>query len=253
MQATTIDDVLSILTGIVADTKSRRDPLGYFAALYRQVTIEVKKGIERGFFDDGPRMSRFDALFANAYFTAYDTYRTGGRPSRAWRFAFERARSGKLIILQNLLLGINAHINFDLPVVTGTTFQGSALSGFHADYDRQNDILAALIPQVRTVIESLSPHQGELTQLGGTDPELVLRFSVEAARDDAWRAARLISVTPPGFVGPATEVLDGKAKLIGRLVADQPEPVATVVRHIRDAESTDVGAIITALDGIAQP
>ncbi|MDT2006699.1 hypothetical protein FXW78_22635 [Rhodococcus opacus] len=103
------------------------------------------------------------------------------------------------------------------------------------------------------VVETFSPRLGELTQFGGADPELVLRFSVEAARDDAWRAARVISVTPPGFVGPATEVLDGKAKFIGRLVADQTEPVATVVRHIRDAESTDVGAIITALDGIAQP
>ncbi|MDT2006700.1 hypothetical protein FXW78_22640 [Rhodococcus opacus] len=39
------------------------------------------------------------------------------------------ARSGELIILQNLLLGINAHINLDLPVVTGTTFGGPRCPG----------------------------------------------------------------------------------------------------------------------------
>jgi hypothetical protein len=83
--------------------------------------------------------------------------------------------------------------------------------------------------------------------------ELALRFSVETARDDAWLAATVISVTPRDFRGPAIDVLDGKAKLLGRIVADQPEPAATVVRHIRDAESTDVDAIITALDGFAAP
>lgn len=253
MQATTIDDVLSILTGIVHDTKIRRDPLGYFAALYRQVTIEVKKGIDGGHFDDGPRMSRFDARFANAYFAAYDAFRAGSQPSRAWQFAFERARAGKVIILQNLLLGINAHINLDLGVVAGTTFRGSALPEFRADFDRLNEILASLVPQVRATIETFSPRLGELTQLAGDDAELALRFSVEAARDDAWRAATVISITPSAFVGAASDVLDGKAKLLGRIVADQPEPVAAVVRHIRGAESTDVGAIITALDAIAQP
>lgn len=253
MQATTIDDVLSILPGIVDDTRSRRDPLGYFAALYRQVTIEVKKGIDGGIFDDGPRMSRFDASFANAYLAAYETFNAGGRPSDAWRFAFERARSGTPIILQNLLLGINAHINLDLGVVTGTAFRGSGLSGFRADYDRLNAVLAALVPRVRAVVEGFSPRLGELTELGGPTAELALRFSVETARDDAWLAATVLSVTPRDFRGAAIDVLDGKAKLLGRIVADQPEPAATVVRHIRDAESTDVGAIITALDGIAQP
>ncbi|MFF0814281.1 DUF5995 family protein [Rhodococcus sp. NPDC003318] len=251
MQATTIDDVLSILSGMVETTKSRRDPLGYFAALYRQVTIEVKKGIDTGLFDDGPRMSRFDARFANAYFSAYDTFAAGGQPSRAWLFAFERAGSGNQIILQNLLLGINAHINLDLAVVAGTTFRDTALSGFRADFDRLNDILASLVPQVRAVVETFSPRLGELTQLGGDSAELALRFSVEAARDDAWRAATVISMTPSAFVGPASDVLDGKAKFLGRIVADQPEPVATVVRHIRAAESTDVAAVITALDAIA--
>ncbi|HEY2290063.1 MAG TPA: DUF5995 family protein [Thermoanaerobaculia bacterium] len=65
MQANGIDDVLRILDGIIADTKAKSDPLGYFPALYRQVTLTVKQGIATGYFDDGPRMDRFDALFAS--------------------------------------------------------------------------------------------------------------------------------------------------------------------------------------------
>ena len=40
--ANTIDDVIGILDEIIADCRSRGDRLGYFAALYRQVTLKVK-------------------------------------------------------------------------------------------------------------------------------------------------------------------------------------------------------------------
>jgi Family of unknown function (DUF5995) len=253
MRAKTIDDVLEILARIVADTLADRDPLGYFPALYRQVTLEVKDGIDRGLFDDGQRMARFDALFANAYLEAYAKFRAGKVTSRAWRFAFDRSLSGQLIILQNLLLSINAHINLDLGVVAGKAFPGIGLDDFHDDFDRINDILGSLIPAARDTVEQFSPLLEELTAIGGEDVGLALEFSVDAARDDAWRAATLISLTPSEILPLAIGALDSKAKLLGRVVADPVEPLATVVRRIHRAESTDVAAIIAALDGIVQP
>ena len=73
------------------------------------------------------------------------------------------------------------------------------------------------------------------------------------ARDDAWRAATLVSLTPSPIRPLVIEALDAKTKLLGRVVADPAEPVATVVRRIHRTESTDVAAIITALDKIVQP
>ena len=253
MEAKTIEDVLRILAAIVADTRAKTDPLGYFPALYRQVTLEVKRGIERGFFDDPMRMSRFDALFANEYFAAYEQFRADQQPSRAWQFAFDTARSQRVIILQNLLLSINAHINLDLGVVAGNAFAGNALENFHDDFNRINDILGSLIPAARDAVGQLSPLMEELSTIGGDDLVTVLEFSVEAARDDAWRAATLISLTPSDIRPLVIEALDAKAKLLGRVVADPAEPLATVVRRIRRAESTDVAAIIEVLDGIVRP
>jgi Family of unknown function (DUF5995) len=250
MQAKTIDDVLEILSEIVADTTSRKDPLGYFAALYRQVTLRVKVGITTGDFDDGPRMTRFDAQFANAYFTAYDQYRGTRQTSRAWQLAFDRGRSDRTTILQNLLLAINAHVNLDLGVVTGNAFPPARLQGFHGDFDRINAILATLIPLARKAVERFSPLLGELTEVGGSDVALALQFSVDAARDDAWRTANLISLMPTDLRPLAVTTLDGKAKLLGRLVADPPEPIGSVVRRIERTESNDVVAIIKALDNL---
>ncbi len=250
MQAKDIDDVLDILATIVADTKRRRDPLGYFAALYRQVTLRVRDGIELGIFEDGPRMSVFDAKFANAYFAAYDRFRRRQRTSRAWQFAFEQARADETIILQDLLLGINAHINLDLGVVTGSEFKPAALPGFRTDFDEINEVLASLIPLARKAVEEFSPKLAELTAVGGPDAALALNFSVDIARDEAWRAGTLVSNVPGALRPLVIDGLDNRTKLLGRVIATPPEPIGAVVRRIRRAESTDVVGVIRALDSL---
>src|SRR4051794_26531693 len=88
MQANNIDQVLQMLASIIEEAKARDSRFGFFAALYRQVTLEVQRGIERGFFDDGPRMERFDTVFANRYLAALDAWQSGGTPTRSWKVAF---------------------------------------------------------------------------------------------------------------------------------------------------------------------
>lgn len=250
MQAQGIDDVLRILDGIIADCKAKRDPLGYFPALYRQVTLKVKEGIATGFFDDGPRMDRFDALFASRYFAAYEAFRSGGQPTKSWQVAFQGARSGDLIILQDLLVGINAHINLDLGVAAGETFQGQALQDFRGDFDKINDILFGLIPPVEATISRFSPLLGLLEKIGGQDMIRVLDFSMDTARDDAWFHAVLLSLQPSSAWPLAVQALDNKVAFLGRLVAQPSGLVEKAVELIRETESKDVPAIIDALNSI---
>lgn len=253
MQANDIDDVLNILDGLITETKAASDPLGYFPALYRQVTLKVKQGIAQGFFANGPRMARFDALFANRYFAAYAAFRSGGQPTKSWQVAFDGTRSGQLIILQDLLVGINAHINLDLGVAAGETFQGAALEDFHGDFDKINQILAGLLPKVEMVVGQFSPLLGILAKIGGKDVIEVLDFSMNAARDDAWLHANLISVMPPAGRPLAIKALDDKVAFLGRVITKPSGLVARAVSLIRETESTDVPAIIDALNGIVQP
>lgn len=253
MQATNIDDVLRILDGIIADCKAKRDPLGYFPALYRQVTLKVKQGIATGFFEDGPRLDRFDAIFANRYIAAYEAFRSGGKPSKSWQVAFQSTQSGQLIILQDLLVGINAHVNLDLGIAAGETFQGPALQAFHGDFDKINDILGALTPPVEATIARFSPLFGTLEKVGGKDAAEVLDFSLDAARDDAWLHASLISLQPPSLWPLTVRALDRKVALLGRIITQPVGLVANAVKLIRDTESKDVPAVIDALSSIVTP
>ena len=90
--ARSIDEVVATLDGIIATAVADRSRLGFFAALYRQVTLRVRQGIADGLFDDGPRMDRFDAIFANRYLDALAAWQANALPSRSWKLAFESSR-----------------------------------------------------------------------------------------------------------------------------------------------------------------
>ena len=77
MSARSIDEVIDSLDKIVALSREKADRVGYFAALYRKVTVAVRDGIRRGEFLDGDRMDRLDTRFANRYLDALEAYREG--------------------------------------------------------------------------------------------------------------------------------------------------------------------------------
>jgi hypothetical protein len=250
MQATNIDQVLQILSSIIEDAKVQDSRLGFFAALYRQVTLEVQRGIERGFFDNGPRMERFDTLFANRYFAALDAWTMGGTPTRSWKVAFTAMEQEQEIILQDLLVGMNAHINLDLGIAAAQICPGDEIQSLQGDFDKINQVLAALIEGVETVIGRFSPLIGLLEKIGGKDAAEVLNFSMDAARDDAWAHAVILAHQGPALQALTIEALDGKVSFLGRLIANPVGLVGKAVELIRQTESNDVDAIIDALNSV---
>jgi len=250
MQATDIDQVLEALSSLIEDFKAQDSRLGFFAALYRQVTLEVQRGIERGFFADGPRMDRFDTIFANRYLAALDAFQSGGMPTRSWKVAFTAMEQPQEIILQDLLVGINAHINLDLGIAAAQVAPGDAIQGLKGDFDKINQILAALIQGVEAVIGRFSPLIGLLEKVGGKDAAEVLHFSLDAARQDAWTHAVILAHQRPALQALTIEVLDGKVSFLGRLIANPVGLVGKAVDLIRQTESDDVPAIIDALNSV---
>ena len=61
-------------------------------------------------------MEKLDVIFANRYIKAYYQYQTQQPASKTWEAAFVEADNYWIIVLQHLLLGMNAHINLDLGI-----------------------------------------------------------------------------------------------------------------------------------------
>jgi hypothetical protein len=129
-----------------------------------------------------------DVDFANRYFDALDAFRNKSELSECWRTAFDGAGDDQLLIVHHLLLGMNAHINFDLAISMAKVAPNSAsLAAMQNDFNDVNDIFGKLIEDIESRVGEVSPLFHELDTLGGDTEEIVLGFSIRRARRQAWR------------------------------------------------------------------
>jgi Family of unknown function (DUF5995) len=105
---------------VAAQMQSRLDALPHalssrrvFLSTYQRTTVAVGKAISGGLFEDPDWVEEWDVAFAGSYLRAHDADLGGTRVPRPWRLAFDAP--AELPPLRHVLLGINAHINFDLP------------------------------------------------------------------------------------------------------------------------------------------
>jgi uncharacterized protein DUF5995 len=186
MKVTTIDEVLASLQLIFNDAVKTGDRAGYFAALYYKVTSRVKDGIQNGEFEDGVRMEKLDVLFASRYLDAYEQWKNGQQPTLSWGTAFEATKQSSVLVLQHLLLGMNAHINLDLGIAAAEVSGQYALENIHKDFNAINTIISSLTYQVLNELTQVSPLLSLLGLHASDSNSILIQFSIDNARDGAW-------------------------------------------------------------------
>jgi hypothetical protein len=99
------------LDSLPPDARNRAPFLG----AYYRTTVAVGKAVHDGLFEDAAWVERWDVAFADFYLAAHDADLAGDRHgvARPWRLAF--SAPAELPALRHVLLGINAHVNYDLP------------------------------------------------------------------------------------------------------------------------------------------
>ena len=188
LPAGSIDDAIARMDRIIARCAETRDARGWFAVVYRAVTARVRDGIAVGAFDDGERMEAFDVRFANHWLDAYEAWDRATPVSASWACSFEAAaRPG--VILQHLLLGMNAHINLDLGLAAAQTCPGPEVVELRDDFERINDVLAELVDAMQAAISEVSPMTRVLDVVGLRLDEAMVSFSLAQARARSWRFA----------------------------------------------------------------
>ncbi len=248
VRAETIDEVIERITEIVDEAKANRSRSGYFPALYRKVTIRVKQGIEEGFFDDGERMERLDVIFARRYLDAFEEYRSGGTPTQSWLFAFEVTEQWWPIVLQHLLLGMNAHINMDLGIAAARTAPHEQLPTLQDDFNKINKILASLVEGVLEELAQIWLVLRLMNRYLGSVETALINFSMEKARDHAWSVAERLAPLNEAEQAREIEQLDGEAMKLTRLVRYPGTVGGTVNKIIRLGERGTVRRIIEILE-----
>jgi hypothetical protein len=198
----TVDGLLARMETLLAPLEARQDPVRLFLATYRRTTLTVRDMVERQEFTDSEWVERWDVAFANLYLDAVEAWEAGRTPPGPWAAAFGVTRQEpRLPPLRHLLLGMNAHINYDLPqsllaVITDDEFDDDAVVARRAaDH--------ALMDQV--LVDRVKPEDEELAKVEEPGDRTWLdraltpfnragtkRFLRES-RGKVWRNAKLLS------------------------------------------------------------
>ena len=220
------------------------DAVGYFAAMYARVTSSIATSIAQGAFDDGERMERFATTFAGYYTRCHAA--TPVRPA-CWKASFDVAGRQDLLILQHLLIGINAHVNHDLPQATADVARATGdLQSVKGDFDHINRLLGSMTTDLLRDLDRVSHWANEAGALGGGR---LFNFSRERARDQAWSTAtRLFALDEAGRAEEVAE-LDRLVTVLAYLITEPKPPVKLLVRLARRFEEDDPRLVTAALLG----
>jgi Family of unknown function (DUF5995) len=120
-----------------------------FLGTYLRTTQAVGAAIDRGGFEDPDWVEAWDVAFAGFYLAAHDNDLADEPVARPWRLAFDAPAD--LPPLRHVLLGINAHVNYDLPqallaVISDDDFADPVLMDRRRrDHERIDGVLASRV------------------------------------------------------------------------------------------------------------
>jgi Family of unknown function (DUF5995) len=198
----------AIVAAVVAQMQQRLDDLppraahrSAFLGTYLRTTQAVGAAVDEGSFEDPEWVERWDVVFAELYLDAHDAdiARDAAHVPRPWRLAFD-APAG-LPALRHVLLGINAHVNYDLPqamlaVISPDDFDDPILIGRRQrDHERIDKVLAG---RVGAEEDQLSAEQTRLDKVLAPLNRLGSKRFLREARQKVWHnvgelhAARLV-------------------------------------------------------------
>ncbi|MFC4784201.1 DUF5995 family protein [Nocardioides sp. MAHUQ-72] len=152
-----------------------------------------------GYYEDVPFANHQDAVFAKYYTDAWYAYRAGDRASvpQAWRIALDASRDERVSGTGSLLLGMNAHINRDLPfVLAAVGLVAPDGSSRKPDYDAVEQWLyTATEPLLAELAARFDPTVDDADDPLGLS-NLALFQMVSAWRETAWRNAEALVSAP---------------------------------------------------------
>jgi hypothetical protein len=172
------------------------DHRAVFALTYLLTTKAFRSHLSdvRGspFFADEPGVIQLDRVFANLYFAAFARPQTA---PPAWRVAFDAAREGRTNGVQDVFLGMNAHIQRDLPVAIAAVGLVDARGmSRKSDHDRVDEILASVVDEFQSEVAARYDEGISIIDVSPSpvDEEVALEL-LKSWREGAWRNAERLA------------------------------------------------------------
>lgn len=160
-----LDEAIPCLRKALEYYHARNDYRAVFLRAYYIITLEVHAAVhqlgdykDRQIFFDPAWESTLAGRFASLYFQSLTTHERPAESEKAWKLAHKMAEEKSSTVLQDLILGLNAHINYDLAhgvalniKETGDT-DPMLLTRRKFDHDQINNLLVRCTPRIQQVL-----------------------------------------------------------------------------------------------------
>jgi hypothetical protein len=238
-----VDEAIVALQGLERHFVQRRDRRGVFATGYLEITRAIARHLAAGGFLDPEWSRRYLIHFANLYRIALLRYESGevAAVPKSWRLAFGAARSDTGLVIQHLVLGINAHINHDLPLALVEIGIDPDRAIRYQDHVTVNQVLeGATAGMKHRVGELYAPVLYRLDRIAGRLDDDITNFSIPRAREHAWTfAVALTAARNEEDRALLHRALDEQAAVMARLVLASPTRHPLVLNTVRVVERLD--------------
>ena len=192
-----IEELIGRMAALLESLQATGDQRRYFHATYQRTTVAVAEELKRGGFTDTEWVERWDVAFADLYLDALQAALAGRRPTRPWEIAFSAPE--RLPPLRHVLLGMNAHINYDLPqallaVITDEQFDDAELiARRESDHRAIDAVLASRVAAEDDELASVSGPGTLLDRLLQPLNRLATQRFLREAREKVWANAIVLS------------------------------------------------------------
>ncbi|OGO25423.1 MAG: hypothetical protein A2W33_02855 [Chloroflexi bacterium RBG_16_52_11] len=199
-----------------------------FLSCYLMMTSNMLLAIEQREFLDSAWVDNLLHRFAEYYFVALEAYEQD--PAAAppvWQLAHNTARDPDTQVLQKLLVGVNAHINYDLVLTLVELLESewAVLSEDqraerYADYCHVNEVIGQTIDAVQDqVLEPGLPLLDILDRFLGPIDEFLISNLINHWRETVWsNVTLLLDTTEPAEQARLIQRVEQEALRLGRII-----------------------------------
>ncbi len=223
--------VLIRMQGLIEKWEGVSDRRRFFLSCYRMMTANMLAAIENREFDDPVWVERLLSHFADYYFVSLEAYeREPVSACLVWQLAHNLTRSPNAAALQLLLVGVNAHINYDLVLALADmlrddwdSFNEAQRASRYADFCRVNDVIARTIDAVQDqILEPAMPVMNWIDVLMGPVDELIISRLINGWRENVWRhTLALLAARAEAEQVRLVSAVEQEALRIGEVIALQ--------------------------------
>lgn len=188
------DPILIKMDQYVNEWKSSQDYRHVFLNCYQLMSANMMAAVEQNEFHDSVWVDKLLHRFVDYYFDGLTCYDCGDQTPKVWHQAHIGTLDHTLSELQFLILGVNAHINYDLVLALYDLLQPewqilteTQKKLRYEDHCHVNHVISKTIDRVQDeILEPLNPALDWIDRLFGRMDEYLISRLIISWREDVW-------------------------------------------------------------------